>query len=286
MSADRGSRAETPNRPPRLPCSQGDLAGDLGACEARRAVRERAADGIGATEGCHRARLPLIDPTRAGHVGQSSHRGHLHGQRRGNVRRPMAGLRPAPSSGVDKPSAVKLATRNNWRRRKANTGQMQVLVPIHWFERSQGKRDRYTDKSVEMSADLSAFDAALQAVTEAKDSEIATLREAFEVMLTAKDGEIVSLRQQWERAMAYLDSRAQPRRRAARAPGPARRQAHRRPGRACDRPGSGRGGQRTAEAAQIAQGEAEADAAELRQAEAERRARGVLARLRAAWRGE
>jgi chromosome segregation ATPase len=40
------------------------------------------------------------------------------------------------------------------------------------------------------------------------------------------------------------------------------------------------------EAAQIAQGEAEADAAELRQAEAARRARGLLARLRAAWRGE
>ena len=40
-----------------------------------------------------------------------------------------------------------------------------------------------------------------------------------------------------------------------------------------------------AEAAQIAQGEAEADAVELRQAEAERRARGLLARLKAAWRG-
>ena len=141
---------------------------------------------------------------------------------------------------IDKPSAVKLATRNNWRRRKANTGQMQVLVPIHWFERSQGRRDRYADKSVEMSADLSAFDAALQAVTEAKDSEIATLREAFEVMLTAKDGEIVSLREQWERGMAYLDaerSRADELRERLDS-----RQAHRRPGRACDRPGSGRGG--------------------------------------------
>jgi chromosome segregation ATPase len=41
-----------------------------------------------------------------------------------------------------------------------------------------------------------------------------------------------------------------------------------------------------AQAAQIAQSEVEADAAELRQAEAERRARGLLARLRAAWRGE
>ena len=41
-----------------------------------------------------------------------------------------------------------------------------------------------------------------------------------------------------------------------------------------------------AQAAQIAQSEVEADAAELRQAEADRRARGLLARLRAAWRGE
>ena len=45
-------------------------------------------------------------------------------------------------------------------------------------------------------------------------------------------------------------------------------------------------GNALAEAAQIAQSEAEAEAAELRQAEAERRARGILARLRAAWWGE
>jgi hypothetical protein len=43
---------------------------------------------------------------------------------------------------------------------------------------------------------------------------------------------------------------------------------------------------RQVEAAQIAQGEAEAAAAELRQAEAERQGRGLLARLRTAWRGE
>jgi hypothetical protein len=42
---------------------------------------------------------------------------------------------------------------------------------------------------------------------------------------------------------------------------------------------------RQAEAAQIGQAEAEADAEELRQAEAARKGRGVLARLRAAWRG-
>src|ERR1700722_15975330 len=103
---------------------------------------------------------------------------------------------------IDKPSAVKLATRNNWRRRKANIGQMQVFVPIHWFERSQGRRDRYAN----MSADLSAFEAALSAVREAKDSEIASLKAAFEVALSAKDGEIVGLRAQFERGMAYLDA--------------------------------------------------------------------------------
>jgi hypothetical protein len=31
---------------------------------------------------------------------------------------------------IDKPSAVKLATRHRWRRRKGNTGQMQVCVPL------------------------------------------------------------------------------------------------------------------------------------------------------------
>ena len=110
---------------------------------------------------------------------------------------------------------MKLATRNNWRRRKANIGQMQVFVPIHWFERSQGRRDRYAN----MSADLSAFEAALSAVREAKDSEIASLKAAFEVALSARDGEIVSLREQFERGMAYLGCRAQPRRRAARPSG-------------------------------------------------------------------
>jgi hypothetical protein len=52
-----------------------------------------------------------------------------------------------------------------------------------------------------MSADLSAFEAALSAVREAKDSEIASLKAAFEVALSAKDGEIVSLREQFERGM-------------------------------------------------------------------------------------
>jgi len=41
---------------------------------------------------------------------------------------------------IDKPSAVKLATRNRWQRRKSNTGQMQVCVPLHWFDRAKAIR--------------------------------------------------------------------------------------------------------------------------------------------------
>jgi hypothetical protein len=83
---------------------------------------------------------------------------------------------------IDKPSAVKLATRNHWRRRKNNIGQMQVFVPIDWLDRAQGRWDKYADKSAD-SAILAAFDRALTALREAKDSEIATLRAAYDQAL-------------------------------------------------------------------------------------------------------
>ena len=54
---------------------------------------------------------------------------------------------------IDKPSAVKLATRNRWQRRKGNTGQMQVCVPMHWFERAQDRQDRYAHKSTDIDAE-------------------------------------------------------------------------------------------------------------------------------------
>src|SRR5215469_872863 len=80
---------------------------------------------------------------------------------------------------IDKPSAVKLATRNRWTRRKGNAGQMQVCVPILWFERAEGRRDRYADKSADktaigadMSADVRAFETVLSAIQEAHAAEI------------------------------------------------------------------------------------------------------------------
>ena len=98
------------------------------------------------------------------------------------------------------------------------------------------------------------------------------LQAAFEVALTAKDGEIAALRETLTAERGRAD-------RAVAAMAGLN-------GHLVDLSAKLADNQAELVAAQIAQGEAEADAAELRQAEAERRARGVLARLRAAWRGE
>jgi hypothetical protein len=68
---------------------------------------------------------------------------------------------------IDKPSAVKLATRNHWPRRKGNAGQMQVCVPMHWFERSRDRQDRYVDKSADIDADTGLLVGALSALEDA-----------------------------------------------------------------------------------------------------------------------
>ena len=115
---------------------------------------------------------------------------------------------------------------------------------------------------------------------------ITSLQVAFDAVVSAKDGEIATLRNQWERGMAYLDaerSRADELRERLDRLGAKLTDAQAELATAQDQ---AEAASARAEAAQIAQGEAEADAAELRQAEAERRARGVLARLKAAWRGE
>ena len=77
---------------------------------------------------------------------------------------------------IDKPSAVKLATRNHWPRRKSNAGQMQVCVPVHWFERSRDRQDRYVDKSTDIDADSGLLAGALSALEDA----VAALREQLD----------------------------------------------------------------------------------------------------------
>ena len=158
--------------------------------------------------------------------------------------------------------------------------------PLSCPSRVGDREGQGSGRRSDTSAAINALQAAMDTLLEAKDSEIAGLKEAFEIALSAKDSEIVSLRNQWERGMAYLDAertRADELRERLDRLGAKLTDAQAELATAQDQ---AEATSANAEAAQIAQSEAEADAAELRQVEAERRARGVLARLRAAWRGE
>jgi hypothetical protein len=82
---------------------------------------------------------------------------------------------------IDKPSAIRLATRRGWRRRKNNRGQMQVLVPIEELksrDRSPDISADVADASAHASPDMSAdISHALNALGDA----VAVLREQLEV---------------------------------------------------------------------------------------------------------
>lgn len=149
--------------------------------------------------------------------------------------------------GINHASAFKLALRRRWRRQKNNTGQMTVFVPSAWSDTSQ-------DNAHDVSHQAEAFEAALAAVREAHAGETATLREQLAAANGRVDRAEAGREAERERADTLRDRLA-----AAEA---AAEQAR----------------------AQVEAARERADAAEL--AEAARRSAGVLARLRAAWRGE
>lgn len=175
--------------------------------------------------------------------------------------------------GIGRPSAVKLAQREKWPRRLGNDRTARVLVPLEWLKLAKPLPECFredVDIFPEVFRDTGAiWREAIQVASAAFERETAALRadhaqqfshaEAmFQATIQALTGERDLLRGHVEALQAAAEQ-VQAEAREARD---------------------------AAEAAQIGQSEAEADAAELRQAEAERRARGVLARLRAAWRGE
>jgi hypothetical protein len=79
---------------------------------------------------------------------------------------------------IDKPSAVKLATRNGWQRRKNNSGHMQVLVPLDWLERARDRRDKYADDDTDMAALLAEANRRADAAASLADRLVAQLGEA------------------------------------------------------------------------------------------------------------
>jgi hypothetical protein len=95
---------------------------------------------------------------------------------------------------IDKPSAIKLATRHRWKRRKSNRGQVQVLVPVDWFDRARDRRDKYAEKS-EDSAVVTALQKAFDTALAAKDETISELRAALDRALAASATSTEALQQ-------------------------------------------------------------------------------------------
>ena len=99
---------------------------------------------------------------------------------------------------ISKLSAASLVRRHGWRRQRDNQGRVIALVPVTWGVAEAGGR---SDNGADSEADADdgvphdeAFQAALAALREAKDSEIATLH-----------GVIDGLRDSAARSVALFD---------------------------------------------------------------------------------
>jgi hypothetical protein len=83
----------------------------------------------------------------------------------------------AEARGIDKASAIRLVRRRHWHRQRDNQGYVRALVPETWLS---GQEDRSPDDPGDNPPDTTAFQTALTALRDAKDGEIATLREVVD----------------------------------------------------------------------------------------------------------
>jgi hypothetical protein len=166
----------------------------------------------------------------------------------------LAGVR-----GIDKPSAIRLATRKKWRRQRDNRRVVRVLVPPEWltprYQSTDLPMDRQ-DRDMDLSSDRTDFAAALAAVEAAHAGEIAALH-----------GQVAGLKTLVDQTMAALaDANARTDRSEAEI-----RELR---------------GQIEALHRQLVEAQRAVEGAdELRRQDDTRRAMGRWARLRAAWRG-
>ena len=115
----------------------------------------------------------------------------------------LAGVR-----GIDKPSAIRLATRKKWRRQRDNHRVVRVLVPTEWLSpRYQSmdrpidqSRDRAAEQSMEQpsrdmdrSGDRADFAAAVAAIEAAHTGEVAALHGQIAGLKSAVDVATASL---------------------------------------------------------------------------------------------
>jgi hypothetical protein len=176
--------------------------------------------------------------------------------------------------GIDKPSAIRLATRKKWRRQRDNHRVVRVLVPPDWASPRYQSMDQPMDKAMDRSDDQGALGAALAAVEAAHQGEVAALHGQIAGLKAAADATAARLTDAEARADRAEAAITGERKRADRAEyradglrsrvdelevnlGAARAEAH----------------------------QATETAAALTRDEVARKARGRWARLRAAWGG-
>jgi outer membrane murein-binding lipoprotein Lpp len=195
---------------------------------------------------------------------------------------------------ISRDSAVTLVRRHGWRRQRDNQGHVIALVPLTWATPESASKpgdrpDKQPDSHPDSLGYIAAFEVALSAVRQAKDGEIAALRQRADTLRDRVEDLQVQV-VQLEEAGARLSAQAEAAEaRASRAEGELggeRIRAHTLSSHVEGYRADLERVRRELTAAQIAQSKAETDAAELRQANAERRARGRLARAWRAWRGE
>ena len=175
----------------------------------------------------------------------------------------------ADARGISLRAAVRLTQRHHLRRQPGNDGKTLVLVPPDVVQPPDSRATRRRANGVGGASDAGAVAGGAK---EGLSADIMTLREALVAVRQATDSEIATLRTAYDQALAQLtDAQA-----------------------ARDRAEAALAGERTRadalrdrlDAAQAELRQAQDAAEEARQAEAARRAQGLLARLRAAWRGE
>jgi hypothetical protein len=187
---------------------------------------------------------------------------------------------------IDKPSAIRLASRQKWRRQRDNRRVVRVLVPSDWLspryqstDQPMERPDRDMDQSSDRQTD---FAAALAAVQAAHAGEVAALHGQVAGLKALADRSMEQLAEATTRAESAETARKQ----ADQALAEERKRADQLE-LAQDKLESERdAAEERARNAEHDKASATLVAEEAMRLAAERKARGRWARLRAAWRGE
>jgi len=92
--------------------------------------------------------------------------------------------------GIDKPSAIRLATRKKWRRQRDNRRVVRVLVPPEWLAPRYQSMDLPMEQpggDMDLSSDRTTFAAALAAVEAAHAGDVAALHGQIDGLKTLAD---------------------------------------------------------------------------------------------------